>query len=450
LQGVSFRVQGQLYPFEQFDLRFDRPDIVMERLGVASPELVQSLHRAYERRLKKTGFMEAMLGKDFHLPDVEVLTHDIPVSTSQFTLPLRVRASDARYPLDRLLAYVNDVPVFGKSGVPVAGQVHEISTDLTVPLVPGRNKVQISVLNSAGVESLRQTMYTHAVGPVTATDIWIVAVGVSHYRNSRYNLRFAAKDAADLAALFESRGQTSNAAGRVHVLNITDAHATREGVRAARAWLQQAHPHDLAVVFAAGHGMTDAEQNYYFGTYDIDPARPADRGLPFEEFENLLDGIAPVRKLLLVDTCFSGEIEKDEPATVASVSGTGQVTMRSFAALRGIHVQSDVADHAAPVPVFARFEQEWFADLRRGTGAAVISSASGNEFALEGEQWHNGVFTYALLNGLKSGKADRNGDGQVSVSELETYVIDSVRALTEGKQNPTVRRENLDYDFDVY
>jgi hypothetical protein len=31
----------------------------------------------------------------------------------------------------------------------------------------------------------------------------------------------------------------------------------------------------------------------------------------------------------------------------------------------------------------ARIQQDWFADLRRGTGAAVISSASGNEYALE-------------------------------------------------------------------
>ena len=59
-----------------------------------------------------------------------------------------------------------------------------------------------------------------------------------------------------------------------------------------------------------------------------------------------------------------------------------------------------------------RFQQELFADLRRGTGAVVISSASGNEYALEGEQWRNGVFTYALLNGLKNGKADRNADAR--------------------------------------
>ena len=97
-----------------------------------------------------------------------------------------------------------------------------------------------------------------------------------------------------------------------------------------------------------------------------------------------------------------------------------------------------------------RFQQDLFADLRRGTGAVVISSASGNEFALEGKQWNNGVFTYALLSGLKNEKADRNHDGTITIGELQAYVIEAVRKLTAGGQNPTVRRENLDYDFAVY
>jgi len=302
------------------------------------------------------------------------------------------------------------------------------------------------VLNAEGVESLRRTAYMQAVTAPPPSSVWVVAIGVSHYANSRYDLRFAAKDAGDVAALYSAH-QGEPAAGEIHVLAVTDAKATRDGIRAARSWLAQAKPQDLAVVFAAGHGMTDTDQNYYFGTFDIDPAEPGAHGLPFDDFEGLLDGIAPLRKLLLVDTCFSGEIDRDDPTPVSGGSSAGKVTMRAFKALRGISVQ---ADNSGLAPAYARVQQDLFADLRRGTGASVVSSASGNEFALEGEQWQNGVFTYALLEGLRNGKADRNGDGIVTVSELEAYVIDKVRTLTEGKQNPTVRRENLDYDFPVY
>jgi WD40 repeat protein len=469
LQGVSFRVEGKLYPFEQFDLRFNRPDIVLERLGSATPELVQTYRHAYQRRLKKMGFTEAMLGRDFHLPQVEILSKDVPLTTSEAALKLRVRASDDKFALDRILAYVNDVPVFGAAGRKVAARGHTVEEELNVPLVAGRNKIQVSALNEEGVESLRQTLYTSASPHEASPDIWVIAIGVSHYQNSHYNLRYAAKDAGDIAALFQSRisaaappGETPATGpshGSVHVLPITDSQATRAGIATARDWLAAAHPQDLVVVFVAGHGMIDAEQNYFFGTFDIDPAHPASRGLPFEEFENILDGIAPLQKVLLVDTCFSGEIERDEPATASSeVAGGNKVTMRAFEAIRGVNVAADpslpagsgAASPPGMLPDYARFQRDWFADLRRGTGAAVISSSSGNEYSLEGEQWHNGVFTYAVLDGLKNGKADRNGDGTVSVSELESYVIDSVRALTKGAQNPTVRRENLDFDFVIY
>ena len=458
LQGVSFRAQGKLYPFEQFDLRFNRPDLIVGRLGLAAPGMAESLRQAYEHRLKKMGFTAAQLGKDFHMPQIDFAAGDVPVSTSELTLKLHVQANDDQYGLDRFIAYVNDVPVFGNAGVPVTAHGHTAATDLTVPLVPGRNKVQVSVLNSEGVESLRPTVYTNATAEPVASDLWLVTIGVSHYQNSRYDLRFASKDAADVATLLTSRYLPNSHTGTAHVLAVTDADATRDGIHAARAWLQQARPQDTVVIFVAGHGMTDPDQNYYFGTYDIDPAHPATHGLPFEEFENLLDGIAPLKKLLLVDTCFSGEIERDEPMAVGPAPGAGSVTMRAFRAMRGINVTADDpagaaatgSGAAAATPVYARFQQEWFADLRRGTGAAVISSASGNEFALEGEQWHNGVFTYAVLDGLKNGKADRNGDGVVTVSELEGYVIDAVRELTHGRQNPTVRRENLDFDFVVF
>jgi uncharacterized caspase-like protein len=316
-------------------------------------------------------------------------------------------------------------------------------------------------LNGEGTESLKQTVYTNAIGAMPPSDTYVVAIGVSQYKNSRYNLRYAAKDANDLSNIYEALGQRPGATGQVHLLRLTDDKATRAQIHDAKAWLAKSKVNDLVVVFAAGHGMTDAQSNYYFGTYDIDPQQPAVNGLPYAEFESLLDGIPALQKVLLLDTCFSGEIDKDEQVVVAKAdtAGAGTVTMRAFKTSRGVSVVADnsgastAADTAvanAQAGGMLRFQQDWFADLRRGTGAAVISSSSGSEYSLEGEQWNNGVFTYSLLQGLKNGKADANGDHIVTVSELQTYVIDEVRTLTQGGQNPTARRENLDYDFAVY
>jgi WD40 repeat protein len=453
LQSVAFRVGDQLFPFEQFDLRFNRPDLVMERLGLAPEALVAAYRHAYEKRLKKMGFASGALGADLHLPGLAVLSHDLPVTTAATTVNIRVRASDNAVALDRINVYVNDVPVYGSAGLPVAPGAQAEERDLEVPLVAGHNKIQVSVLNRLGAESLRRTLYTTSTASPEPWDAWVVAIGVSAYRNPRYALRFAAKDAADLAQAFRALDGRLGAHRSVHVLLLTDQDATRSGIRAAKQWLQQAHRQDLAVVFAAGHGIVDDSQNYFYGTWDIDADNPAAAGLPFEDFEDLLDGIQPLRKVLLVDTCFSGEIDKDEVRTVASAEDGNRVTMREYKAARNIvslaGAQSTASTSSEPAAALI-LQQDLFADLRRGTGAVVISSSSGNEYSLEGAQWSNGVFTYSILQGLTAGRADRNGDGVVTVSELQSYVIDEVRRLTRGAQNPTARRENLDFDFAVY
>jgi WD40 repeat protein len=462
IKGVSFRVKEQLYPFEQFDLRFNRPDIVMARLGMVSPDVVQSYQIAYVRRLKKMGMTEQMLGRDFHLPELELLTTDVPVSVAAPSLTLRVKASDSKYPLDRLNVFVNDVPVYGTTGLLLPSkQLHAVEQDVQVPLIKGRNKIQISVLNQQGVESLKQTVYTSSAAHTAPPEVYVVGIGVSEYKDKAYNLRYAAKDAHDLVDAYKAIERREGTSSKVHVLNLTDQKATKTAIMQAREWLQQSGVNDLVVVFAAGHGMTDDTSDYYFGTYDIDPKHPAVNGLPYQEFENLLDGIPALHKVLLLDTCFSGEIEKDQPVVLAQADtgASGTVKMRAFKAARGVSVVADGPQAATSTGTVGsgrlsndmlRFQQDWFADLRRGTGAAVISSSSGNEYSLEGEQWKNGVFTYSLLNGLKNRQADANKDQVITVSELQAYVIEQVRKLTEGGQNPTVRRENLESDFVVY
>jgi uncharacterized caspase-like protein len=78
----------------------------------------------------------------------------------------------------------------------------------------------------------------------------------------------------------------------------------------------------------------------------------------------------------------------------------------------------------------------------------VIASAGGAEFAFESATWSNGVFTHAVLRGLK-GEADRDKDGRVQVSELREFVAREVRRLTEGRQSPDTRSERVLYDFSL-
>ena len=93
---------------------------------------------------------------------------------------------------------------------------------------------------------------------------------------------------------------------------------------------------------------------------------------------------------------------------------------------------------------------ELFTNLNRGSGAVVISAAGGDSYALESDKWNNGVFTYAVINGLQNMAADTNEDKEITVSELRSYVITQVQELTNGRQKPTSRQENVELDFRVW
>ena len=68
LRGVAFRIGNRIFPFDQFDLKFNRPDKVIKPIGVASPKLVDAYRQAYQKRLKRMNFTEDMLSDDFISP----------------------------------------------------------------------------------------------------------------------------------------------------------------------------------------------------------------------------------------------------------------------------------------------------------------------------------------------------------------------------------------------
>ena len=44
----------------------------------------------------------------------------------------------------------------------------------------------------------------------------------------------------------------------------------------------------------------------------INFSNPEENGIPYEEIENLLDGIPARQKILLLDACHSGEVDKED------------------------------------------------------------------------------------------------------------------------------------------
>jgi WD40 repeat protein len=441
LPAVAFRVGVRAYPFETFDLRLHRPAEVLERLG-AHEAIVRSLRRAREQRLRRYGVEESALTEAFELPEVTI-SGAPALSTNERTVRLAIEAFDRAQAIERLLVTVNDVPLHGAAGRALRSEAGKPAREeLVVPLSPGRNRITLTVRNARGTESLPETLEVQCQAPAPESVVYLLAVGVSKYRKPGLELAYAAKDAQDLERYFTSRlGET-----RVRARVLLDEAATRERILESREFLAQARLDDRVIVFLAGHGLLDERVQYWFGTVDADPARPSERGLSYEAIESLLDGIPARQKLVLLDTCHAGEVDRTDPPAQASWE-TGAGTVRA----RGVRIVSARQGEASPLGS-ARTRvllEDVFAELRRGSGAQVISSASGVEYALESPSWKNGVFTFALLEGLRTRRADRDGDGTVRVSEIRDYVRDRVRELTRGLQSPIARRESIEFDFPV-
>ena len=70
------------------------------------------------------------------------------------------------------------------------------------------------------------------------------------------------------------------------------------------------------------------------------------------------------------------------------------------------------------------------------SGVVVMTASTGMEVSHERAEWGHGAFTKALIEGLK-GKANYNRDNTVDIKELDLYITNREKELTNGSQHPT-------------
>ena len=454
---IKFKDGHRIFEFEQFDLKYNRPDIILERLGYAKMELIDVYKKAYQKRLKKMGFTEDMLKDDFQLPEIKIENfEELPTITDDDEVSIDLNLRDSKYKLDRANVWVNDVPIYGRSGIPLrAENTQNHRLNLSIDLGAGNNKIQFSVMNQSGAESYKETYYITSTKSILEPNLYLIAISVSDYMQSEYNLNFAVKDARDLVNLYtESNINTYN---NIIVDTLLNNDATIENLSLLRTKLLNTKVNDQVILYVSGHGLLDDNLDFYFASHDMDFSNPALRGISYESLEGLLDSIPARKKLFMMDACHSGEVDKEElkevkaPNDLLAQNNKDKKNGLKTYSYRGAKATTS-SNTSNKLGLQNSFElmQELFTDLNRGSGAMVISAAAGDSYALESNEWNNGVFTYAILNGLKNNAADANGNGEVSVSELRSYVIEQVQELTDGRQKPTSRQENVEFDFRVW
>ncbi|GAB4238277.1 MAG: hypothetical protein Tsb0034_13790 [Ekhidna sp.] len=438
-QAIAFKADNNVLPFEQLELRYNRPDVIAERMGYAPDKLVKSYKAAYEKRIQRLGFTPEELKGNINLPTVSIDTDKLPLETDQRELTFVVEAKDKSQSIKRIQVFDNGVPIFGSKGIPVSGQ--QVTKEVTVSLTSGLNEIRVTAINATGQESLASSFEVQHTAEYDKPDLYMVSIGVSEYQQPAYNLAFAAKDANDILATLKG----SSAYEQVYSKVLTNTQATDSGIKSIRSFIEQAKVDDVVIIFIAGHGVLDNNYTYYFATHNMDFSDPSNGGLSYEDLEKLIDGIPCRNKLLMMDTCHSGELDKDEVETAnKQVKSTGSVAFRSTGDLIKLKESSFGLKNTLEL------SKTLFGDMRKGTGANVISAAGGTEFAAEGVNSANGLFTSCFIQGLTTRRADRNRDRSYTISEIRDFVSEQVIRISGGNQVPTSREENIKNDFRVY
>ncbi|OQX99059.1 MAG: hypothetical protein B6I20_10340 [Bacteroidetes bacterium 4572_117] len=387
IKAVHFIKNNKVYLFDQFDLKYNRPDIILKRIGYASDDIIKLYKKAYEKRLRKTGFTEKMFNADWHIPEIKIKNSiNIAGKTNIQKLKLEILANDSKYKLNRINIWVNDVPMFGINGIDLRNQsTSKFSANYEIILSEGNNKIQVSSLNEKGAESYKQTLFVdYKPEDSQKKDLYFIAIGVSEYNNSAYDLGYAAKDAQDLVDIFKKKnGNYEN----INTILLLNNNANKKNILKLKETLHKTKVDDQVIVFFAGHGVLDDDFNYYLASTDIDLGNLPETAVSYEEFEDLLDGIPARKKLILIDACHSGEVDNDseideDPELFADNRGVVKFNGKTRNALN--------SNSTLGLQNSFELMKELFTDLRRSSGAVVISSAAGGEYAYEGGMMKNG------------------------------------------------------------
>ncbi len=447
---ISFASGGRSQPAESLDIRYNRPDIVAQALG-AAPELVQAFRRGYEKRLARLGISEKDLAKGAQPPRVTIDYNKTPLTTAERILHLPMDVKPGAAPLAALEVTVNDIPILGRTGRSLSEmQTHGFSETEEIELASGSNKVTVWARDANGLTSSRASInVTLTAKPPKPPTLYVLAVGINEYGGVLSTLNFARKDAADIVDVFEKSARPTFA--DVKPMLLRDPEATRRGILDARAFLATAAVDDQVVIFMSGHGALDTDYEYRFCATDIDPGRLSETTLTFGEIESLLDDCRARKRIVMLDTCHAGEPDRDDPSlskvTLLTKARPNSISFQPFAAKGG----------GITAPRMTDLLQDYFVDLRIGAGAAVLSSSTAAQSSIETEEVKNGFFTSAVIKGLRERKAnpkadlkaDLDGNGTVSISELLRYCQEEVRELSNGVQEPVSRHVNLADDFSV-
>jgi len=160
--------------------------------------------------------------------------------------------------------------------------------------------------------------------------------------------------------------------------------------------LRAAKKDDQLLIYYSGHGKLDPTGKLCLAMFDTVLDVLEASSIRIGEIKDFLDASKCKQVMLFLDCCYSGAVGKD------------------FVARNAVEDQLQVAAESA--------------------GICIMSAANAVQTALESAEQGLGVFTRHVIEGIRTGAADQNGDGLVTFDELYDYVQKKV--ISEGHQRP--------------
>ncbi|MFF3377609.1 DNA translocase FtsK [Streptomyces sp. NPDC002680] len=220
-------------------------------------------------------------------------------------------------------------------------------------------------------------------------------IATGEYENPALRkLRSPARDAAGLADVLQDPD-----VGAFDVTRVIDR-PQHEVNRKLETFFQDRSRDDLLLLHFSCHGIKDDSGRLYFAATDTDKRLLASTAISAAFVHDQMQGCRAKSIVVLLDCCYSGAFLPGAKGDTA------------------VHVREELAGH----------------------GRVILTATNRTEYAWEGDHLTEMVpepsrFTGTIIEGLRTGEADRDQDGIVGVHELYDYVYERIRAAGV-KQRP--------------
>jgi formylglycine-generating enzyme required for sulfatase activity/uncharacterized caspase-like protein len=150
---------------------------------------------------------------------------------------------------------------------------------------------------------------------------------------------------------------------------------------------------DLVLLYFSGHGVLDESNRFYFATRqtrkDQDQKLVLPTALVASTVQGYMEESKSQRQVLILDSCFSGAFAKGVQA-----KDSGSVNLEQFLG---------------------------------GKGRAILTASTSTQYALTQDGFKLSIYTHFLVEGLRTGGADKDRAGWITVEDLHGYASAKVR-----------------------